>query len=67
MNGIINIITKKAADTQGTCFQQVAAVLNRDFFGARHGGKINDDTFYRFYAKGFTRDQMKTTIGEKCQ
>jgi len=66
VNGIINIITKKAADTQGTLLSAGGGSFEQGFFGARHGGKINDDTFYRFYAKGFTRDQMKTTIGENA-
>jgi len=66
VNGIINIITKKAADTQGTLLSAGGGSFEQGFFGARHGGKINDDTFYRFYAKGFTRDQMKTTSGDNA-
>ena len=66
VNGIINIITKKAADTQGTLLSAGGGSFEQGFLGARHGGKINDDTFYRFYAKGFTRDQMKTTSGDNA-
>lgn len=66
VNGVINIITKKAADTQGVLFSSGGGSFEHGFAGARYGGKINDDTYYRFYAKGFTRDNMKTTTGESA-
>lgn len=66
VNGVINIITKKAADTQGALFSGGGGSFERGFAGARYGGKINDDTHYRFYVKGFTRDHMKTVTGENA-
>ena len=58
VNGVINIITKKAADTQGTLFTAGGGSFEHGFVGARYGGKINDATPFRFYAKGFSRDHM---------
>ena len=64
VNGVINIITKKAADTQGTLFTAGGGSFEHGFAGARYGGKINEQTPFRFYAKGFTRDNMKSGSGE---
>ncbi len=64
VNGVINIITKKAADTQGTLFTAGGGSFEHGFVGARYGGKINEQTPFRFYAKGFTRDNMKSNSGE---
>ncbi|WP_292916114.1 TonB-dependent receptor plug domain-containing protein [Nitrosomonas sp.] len=64
VNGVINIITKKAADTQGTLFTAGGGSFERGFMGARYGGKINDETPFRVYAKGFTRDQTQAVAGE---
>ncbi len=61
VNGVINIITKKAADTQGTLLSVGGGSFEQGFVSARHGGKINDDTPFRLYAKAFTRDQFRTT------
>lgn len=60
VNGIINIITKKATQTQGLLLTAGGGSFERGFFGARYGGVINDNTHYRFYTKGFTRDQMSS-------
>ena len=67
VNGVINIITKKAADTQGTLFTAGGGSFEHGFFGARYGGKINDSTPYRFYAKGFTRDHLASTTGDNIR
>ncbi len=63
VNGVINIITKKAADTQGTFFTAGGGSFEQGFFGARYGGKINEETPFRIYAKGFTRDNTTSLTG----
>ena len=60
VNGVINIITKKAADTQGTLLTVGGGSFERGFANFRYGGKLNADTPFRFYAKGFTRDALQT-------
>ena len=50
MNGVINIITKSAADTQGLLVSGGGGVEERGFAGARYGGAINSNAFYRVYA-----------------
>ncbi|MCH9638824.1 MAG: TonB-dependent receptor, partial [Betaproteobacteria bacterium] len=63
VNGVINVITKKAAETQGLFLTAGGGSFEHGFFGARYGGKINDNTPYRIYAKGFTRDNLTSTSG----
>jgi len=50
MNGVINIITKNAADTQGLLVDGGGGAEERGFAGARYGGSIDSNAFYRVYA-----------------
>ena len=63
VNGIIHIITKRAADTQGTLLTAGGGSFEQGFVGARYGGKINEETPFRVYAKGFTRDSTASLTG----
>lgn len=50
VNGVINIMTKSARDTQGWLVD--ARGSNEEQVGAvRYGGKIDDQTYYRVYGK----------------
>jgi iron complex outermembrane receptor protein len=49
VNGVINIITKSAADTQGWLVSSGGGTLERGFADARYGGKIGDNASYRVY------------------
>ena len=49
MNGVINIVTKNAADTQGWLLDGGGGTQDRGFAAARYGGKIGDNAFYRVY------------------
>ncbi len=51
VNGVINIITKTAAETQGTHVNVVAGTVNSPLTGIRYGGTINDKAHYRVSAK----------------
>ena len=55
VNGVINIITKSAADTQGLYAEAGGGSQPRDFAGARYGGQLGPDTQYRVYGKYFAR------------
>lgn len=56
VNGVINIISKHAKDTQGSLISFGGGTVEKAFASARHGIKISDETYARFYAKGFKRD-----------
>lgn len=55
VNGIINIITKHAIDTQGTLMSAGAGTEERSLLAARHGGSFGSNAYYRGYAKSFDR------------
>jgi len=57
VNGVINVITKKAIDTQGAFVEGGAGTEERGFVSARYGGQTGDDLSYRFYGKWFDRDR----------
>lgn len=53
VNGVINIITKKARETQGGLLSAGGGSEEQGFGGVRYGGQIGQDVFYRVYGKGF--------------
>src|SRR2546421_3480395 len=53
VNGVINIITKKAQDTQRTVVTAGGGTEERGIGGVRYGGKVGDNTYYRAYGKYF--------------
>ncbi len=63
VNGVINIITKKASETQSTLVNTGFGKEEKYFGEARYGGKIDDDTYYRVYAKRFNRDSSRLATG----
>ncbi len=62
VNGVINIITKKAKDTPGVLVSAGGGDTNQAFGEARYGGKTGDVN-YRVYAKGFDRGPEHHTDG----
>ncbi len=59
VNGIINIITKKAKETQGLMISTGVGNENEALVSARYGGRVGDNTFFRLYAKGIKGDSSK--------
>lgn len=59
VNGVINIITKKAKDTQGGYVTGGGGTQERAFGSARWGGKAGDDLYYRVYSKAYSRGPGK--------
>jgi iron complex outermembrane receptor protein len=57
VNGVINITTKSARDTQGALVDSRLGTESSDL-AVRYGGKIDADTFYRIYAKGRAFDDL---------
>jgi iron complex outermembrane receptor protein len=67
VNGVINIITKAAKDTQGWLVSGGAGTEERGFAGARYGVKLADDVFLRVYGKYFYRDDSVTPQGASAE
>jgi iron complex outermembrane receptor protein len=59
VNGVINIITKSAKDTQGTLLTGAVGNQERVAAGARYGG-TEGDLSYRTYAQYFNDNQQHT-------
>jgi len=66
VNGIINVLTRRAEDTQGGLVSAGAGSEERGFGGVRYGGKLGEDGCYRVYAKYFLRDDFVDASGEKA-
>jgi iron complex outermembrane recepter protein len=65
-NGVINIITRTAGETQGTLL--TAAGGNADgSAGGRYGGRLAPDLAYRIYALGFEQGSSRTDSGANAQ
>ena len=63
VNGVINIITKKAGETQGGLVTVGAGTEERGFGSVRYGLKLGEKTDVRAYAKYFNRDGSVTRSG----
>ncbi|MEW6267816.1 MAG: TonB-dependent receptor [Thermodesulfobacteriota bacterium] len=51
VNGVINIITKNARDTQGAFLTGGGGNYERGFAAIRYGDRLGEDFYYRGYAK----------------
>ncbi len=65
VNGIINIVTKAAAQTQGVLASvQAGSAEERAVVGLRYGGKLGKQGHYRVYGKSYDFDFMATPTGD---
>jgi iron complex outermembrane receptor protein len=55
VNGVINIITKHAIETQGTLLSTGGGAAEGSFAAGRFGGSMGHNGFYRAYGKTFDR------------
>ena len=53
VNGVINVITKKAKSTQSAVVTAGAGTEERAAGGVRYGGKVGDNSYFRAYTKYF--------------
>jgi iron complex outermembrane receptor protein len=63
VNGVINIITKKAQETQGGLLVAGGGSEEQGFGGVRYGRKVGENLFYRVYGKAFNRDAAFHSTG----
>lgn len=61
VNGVINVITRSAKDTQGGLISGGAG-NSEHIASARYGGSVGDDLSYRIYAK--TYDERNSELGD---
>ncbi|MCI0354221.1 MAG: TonB-dependent receptor plug domain-containing protein, partial [Acidobacteria bacterium] len=56
VNGIVNVITREAKQTQGVLASAGAGTVERGFSSFRYGGRWRENNAYRIYGKFFNRD-----------
>ncbi len=63
VNGVINVTTKSARDTQGLYVTGGGGSEEAGFGTVRYGGQIDDDAFYRVWVKYHNHDQSEAYAG----
>jgi iron complex outermembrane recepter protein len=63
VNGVINIITKRAEDTQGALVEALAGSEERINIATRFGGTLGSGSYLRTFAKFFVRDDARRVTG----
>lgn len=67
VDGVINIITKKAKDTQGNLVSATAGNQAKGIVGERYGGQIGDQGYYRVYGKYLNQGDEQTLSSGNAQ
>jgi iron complex outermembrane receptor protein len=66
VNGVINIITRSAVDTQGMYAEAGGGNQLKSLAGARYGGSFGAGASYRVYGKYFDRDDEVYPGGQRA-
>src|SRR5690242_529390 len=64
VNGVVNIITKKAKDTQGGLVSAGGGAQGIGFGSVRYGASSGDRVAYRFYGSVFNRGDFQDAMGQ---
>ena len=64
VNGIINITTVAAAESQGGLVKVGAGTEERGFATVRYGGRLGNNSHFRIFARGFDRDDFVDAAGK---
>ena len=65
VNGVINIISKSARDTQGVLIAAGGGTEEQGFAAVRYGAKIGQDTFFRVYGTYQNHDDSVMANGQR--
>ena len=67
VNGVINIITKRASSTQGGLVTARSGNEDRGIGSIRYGGKIGESVYYRIYTKYSNRSGEFSPVGQNYE
>lgn len=67
VNGVINIITRDASETQGGLVVGGGGNQERAFGAVRYGGPLGEHFHYRAFAKYFDREPFVTEEGDEAE
>jgi iron complex outermembrane receptor protein len=65
VNGVINIITKSARETQGALVSTSFGTDEQSITSLRYGGQLGTNLFYRVYMKYESEDGFVNTMGNR--
>ncbi len=63
VNGVINILTRDARNSQGSVVLLGGGSEERGYAAARHGMQVGEDSFLRVYGKYYNRDDSELPNG----
>jgi iron complex outermembrane receptor protein len=66
VNGVINIITRKAGQTQGG-YAEITGGPQQRTVSLRYGGHVGDDVSWRLYGRGLYRNDTETAAGQRVR
>jgi iron complex outermembrane recepter protein len=66
VNGVINIVSKSARDTQGVLVKAGGGYEETGLAAVRYGGRLGDSTYYRAYFKYIDRDGQQLPGGREA-
>jgi iron complex outermembrane recepter protein len=64
VNGVINIITKKASETQGVLLEAGAGNIEHGLNSARYGGKLGNNATYRIFSQYSNETHLPSPSGQ---
>jgi iron complex outermembrane recepter protein len=64
VNGVVNIITKKASETHGGLSVAGGGNTDQGFATTQYGGKVGEKTDYRVYAKYLNQNHFPDSTGQ---
>jgi iron complex outermembrane receptor protein len=64
VNGVVNILTKKASETKGTLLEAGGGNLDQGFGTAQYGGSAGKNFDYRIYSKYLNQDHLPSLTGQ---
>ena len=67
VNGVINVVTRDAKDTQGGLLYGGGGDVNQTLAGARYGGRLGEHTYYRVYGSEQSYDDHPLANGAPAQ
>lgn len=67
VNGVVNIISKEASETQGFFVSGTYGSLIRDHIAARYGGQIDSAFFFRVYGQRFDAENSLLPDGRDAE
>ncbi|MDB6128799.1 MAG: TonB-dependent receptor plug [Verrucomicrobia bacterium] len=67
VNGFVQILSKSAADTQGSLVSVATGTEDPGMVSVRYGGKAGPETYYRVYAKYFETDWTYLPNGQRAE